>query len=172
MINVCFAGITGWTAPPIVAAIDAADDLALTSGVSRSAAGQSLAAVTGLGVTGGIYATVGEAVTSAQVDVLVDYTSAAAVKGNRHNPGDRGQLNSEMLHGTSISQPLLLAGLAAVRVFVRSRKPLSSNGRPAAITVARRSSVPTGISTSRPVMAPADRIRTEPAKAWTTCWRR
>src|SRR5437879_10751022 len=79
MINVCFAGITGWTAPPIVAAIDAADDLALTSGVSRSAAGQSLAAVTGLGVTGGIYATVGEAVTSAQVDVLVDYTSAAAV---------------------------------------------------------------------------------------------
>ncbi len=82
MINVCFAGITGWTAPPIVAAIDAADDLALTSAVSRSAAGQSLAAITGLKATGGVYATVGEAVTSAQVDVLVDYTSAAAVKGN------------------------------------------------------------------------------------------
>ena len=41
MINVCFAGITGWTAPPIVAAIGAADDLTLTCGVSRSAAGQS-----------------------------------------------------------------------------------------------------------------------------------
>jgi len=82
MINVCFAGITGWTAPPIVAAIQAADDLALTSGVSRSAAGQSLAAVTGLEVTGTVYATVGKALESAQVDVLVDYTSAAAVKGN------------------------------------------------------------------------------------------
>jgi hypothetical protein len=32
MLSVCFAGITGWTAPPIVAAIDAADDLTLTSG--------------------------------------------------------------------------------------------------------------------------------------------
>ena len=38
MINICFAGLTGWTAPPILAAIDAADDLKLTSGVSRSAA--------------------------------------------------------------------------------------------------------------------------------------
>jgi 4-hydroxy-tetrahydrodipicolinate reductase len=39
MINVCFASITGWTAPAIVAAIDQADDLTLSSGVSRSAAG-------------------------------------------------------------------------------------------------------------------------------------
>ena len=43
MLRVCFAGINRWTAPPIVAAIDAADDLTLTSGVSRSAAGQTLA---------------------------------------------------------------------------------------------------------------------------------
>ncbi|MGW0201374.1 dihydrodipicolinate reductase C-terminal domain-containing protein [Nonomuraea sp. NPDC003201] len=43
MINVCFAGVTGWTASPIVAAIDRADDLTLTAGVSRSAAGKSLA---------------------------------------------------------------------------------------------------------------------------------
>ena len=70
MIDVCFAGITGWTAPPIVAAIEAADDLTLTSGVSRSAAGQRLAVVTGREDNGAIYATVGEAVTSAQVDVL------------------------------------------------------------------------------------------------------
>jgi 4-hydroxy-tetrahydrodipicolinate reductase len=79
---VCFAGITGWTAPPIVAAIEAADDLVLTSGVSRSAAGQSLATVTGLEAAGAVYATVSEALESAPVDVLVDYTSAAAVKGN------------------------------------------------------------------------------------------
>src|SRR5436305_481919 len=39
MISICFAGVTGWTAPPILAAIDAADDLTLTSGASRSAAG-------------------------------------------------------------------------------------------------------------------------------------
>jgi 4-hydroxy-tetrahydrodipicolinate reductase len=82
MINICFAGITGWTAPPIVAAIDAAEDLALTSGVSRSAAGQSLAAVTGSDAAGTVYASVPEALAAAPVDVLVDYTSAAAVKAN------------------------------------------------------------------------------------------
>jgi 4-hydroxy-tetrahydrodipicolinate reductase len=82
MINVCIAGITGWTGKPIAAAIDAASDLSLTSGVSRSAAGQSLAAAIGLGASGGVYATVAEALDSAQVDVLVDYTSATAVKDN------------------------------------------------------------------------------------------
>ena len=82
MIDVCFAGVTGWTAPPIVAAIDQAGDLTLSSGVSRSAAGQSLAAVTGSGGPGLIYATVAEALASAPVDVLIDYTSAAAVRAN------------------------------------------------------------------------------------------
>ncbi len=78
MIRICFAGITGWAAPPIVAAIDRADDLALTAGVSRSAAGQSLAAYSA-GV-GAIYPTVSEALASTGADVLVDYTSAAAVR--------------------------------------------------------------------------------------------
>ena len=82
MINICFAGVTGWTAPPIVAAIDRAGDLALSAGVSRSAAGQSLAAVTGSAGPGLVYATVAEALASAEVDVLVDYTSAAAVRTN------------------------------------------------------------------------------------------
>ena len=82
MINVCFAGITGWAAPPILAAMARADDLALTAGVSRSAAGQSLAAVTGLEGAGSVYASVAEALESASVDVLVDYTSASAVKAN------------------------------------------------------------------------------------------
>ena len=79
MISICFAGVTGWTAPPILAAIDAADDLTLTSGVSRSAAGQ-----------GAVYATVAEALAAAPADVLVDFTSAAAVRGNvraRSRPG-------------------------------------------------------------------------------------
>jgi 4-hydroxy-tetrahydrodipicolinate reductase len=79
---VCFAGVTGWTAPPIIAAIDDANDLALTAGVSRSAAGQSLASKTGSTSTGSVYATVREALDSAPVDVLVDCTSASAVKNN------------------------------------------------------------------------------------------
>jgi len=82
MINVCFAGITGWAAPPIVAAIEDSDDLVLTSGVSRSAAGQSLAAAMGLKSAGSVYATVSEALESAVVNVLVDFTSASAVKDN------------------------------------------------------------------------------------------
>lgn len=82
MINVCFAGITGWAAQPIVGAISQADDLALTSGVSRAAAGRSLAQVTGADWTGSVFATVAEALASASTDVLVDFTSAVAVKAN------------------------------------------------------------------------------------------
>jgi 4-hydroxy-tetrahydrodipicolinate reductase len=82
MIRVCFAGVTGWTAPPIVAAIDAADDLTLTCGVSRSAAGRTLADATASRSDGSIYSSVSEALQSAEVDVLLDYTSAAAVKEN------------------------------------------------------------------------------------------
>jgi 4-hydroxy-tetrahydrodipicolinate reductase len=82
VIKTCFAGITGWTAPPIVAAIDAADDLILTCGVSRSAAGRPLAEATASRSDGAIYASVPEALRSAEFDVLVDYTSAAAVKEN------------------------------------------------------------------------------------------
>jgi 4-hydroxy-tetrahydrodipicolinate reductase len=82
VIRVCFAGVTGWTAPPIVAAIDAADDLSLTCGVSRSAAGRIMADATSSRSEGAIYASVSEALQSAKVDVLLDYTSAAAVKQN------------------------------------------------------------------------------------------
>jgi len=82
VIRVCFAGITGWTAPPIVAAIDASDDITLTCGVSRSAAGETLAEAAGSQSDGSVYASVAEALQSAEVDVLVDYTSATAVKQN------------------------------------------------------------------------------------------
>ncbi|HTW05085.1 MAG TPA: 4-hydroxy-tetrahydrodipicolinate reductase [Streptosporangiaceae bacterium] len=82
MINVCFAGITGWTAPPIAEAIQDAEDLALTTGVSRSAAGQGLGEVTGLDNAGWVYATVAQALAAAPADVLVDYTSASAVRDN------------------------------------------------------------------------------------------
>jgi 4-hydroxy-tetrahydrodipicolinate reductase len=52
VINICFAGVTGWTAPPILAAIHQATDLRLVAGVSRSASGQTLAEATGIGADG------------------------------------------------------------------------------------------------------------------------
>lgn len=82
MIKVCFAGVTGWTAPPIVAAIDDTDDLTLTCGVARGSAGQDLATAAGSRSDGQVHATVAEALRSARVDVLVDFTSASAVREN------------------------------------------------------------------------------------------
>ncbi len=82
MIRICFAGVTGWTAPPILAAVDAADDLTLTAGVSRSAAGRPLAEATASSSGGRVYGSVAEALAAEEVDVLVDYTSPAAVAGN------------------------------------------------------------------------------------------
>lgn len=82
MLNVCFAGVTGWTAAAIVAAIETAPDLALTAGVARRAAGQTLAEATGRAFDGSVYATVPEALASAPVDVVVDFTKAHAVRDN------------------------------------------------------------------------------------------
>ena len=82
MTNICFAGVTGWTAPPILAAIHRAEDLHLVAGVSRSAAGQSLAEATGIDTPGQVYATVADALQATAADVLVDFTSASAVMGN------------------------------------------------------------------------------------------
>jgi 4-hydroxy-tetrahydrodipicolinate reductase len=80
-LSVCIAGATGWTGRALVAAVIAAPDLALRSAVSRSAAGRDLGEALGsepLGVP--VHASVGEALDG--VDVLIDYTSATAVKGN------------------------------------------------------------------------------------------
>jgi 4-hydroxy-tetrahydrodipicolinate reductase len=41
-IAVCVAGVTGWAGRAVAEAVQAADDLRLTAGVSRSAAGQDL----------------------------------------------------------------------------------------------------------------------------------
>ena len=68
MIRVCVAGSTGWTGRAVAAAIDAADDLELVSGVSRSdPAAQP---------------TVAAALDAVAADVLVDYTHASIVKQN------------------------------------------------------------------------------------------
>jgi 4-hydroxy-tetrahydrodipicolinate reductase len=71
VIRVCVAGSTGWTGTAVAAGIEAADDLELVSGVSRSAVG-----------TYGVYTTVAEALTAVPADVMVDYTSAEAVRAN------------------------------------------------------------------------------------------
>jgi 4-hydroxy-tetrahydrodipicolinate reductase len=71
MPAVCVAGATGWTGSALVEAIAASGDLELRSGVSRSAAGSSIAGAP-------VFASVAEALDG--VDVLVDYTSHHVVK--------------------------------------------------------------------------------------------
>ena len=77
MIRVSVAGITGWTGGPIARAIAGADDLELASGVSRSRAGATLE---DLAVP--VFGSVSDALEAGDVDVIVDFTDAAAVKGN------------------------------------------------------------------------------------------
>jgi len=80
-LSVCIAGATGWTGRALVQGVLEAQDLELGGAVSRSAAGRDLGEALGrepLGVV--VRASVGEAL--AGVDVLVDFTSATAVKAN------------------------------------------------------------------------------------------
>ena len=68
MIRVCVAGVTGWTGSAIAAAVEAAADLELASGVARSDASR--------------FSSVAEALDAAPADVLVDYTHASVVGAN------------------------------------------------------------------------------------------
>jgi 4-hydroxy-tetrahydrodipicolinate reductase len=68
VIRVCVAGITGWTGRPVADAVEAAPDLELVGGVSRSDPAS--------------FSSVVEALDAAPADVLVDYTHATAVKEN------------------------------------------------------------------------------------------
>ena len=80
-LSVCIAGATGWTGPALVRGVLDAPDLSLRSAVSRSAAGRDLGEALGgdaLGVP--VFGDVAEALDG--IDVLVDYTSATAVKAN------------------------------------------------------------------------------------------
>src|SRR6266496_3551056 len=81
MISVCVAGATGWTGRAVAHAVREADDLRLGAAVSRSAAGLDLGTAWGgapIGVA--VHGAVAEALDG--VDVLVDYTSHEAVRGN------------------------------------------------------------------------------------------
>jgi len=68
VIRVCVAGITGWTGRPVADAVEAALDLELVAGVSRSDPAS--------------FSSVAEALDAVPADVLVDYTHAAVVKEN------------------------------------------------------------------------------------------
>jgi 4-hydroxy-tetrahydrodipicolinate reductase len=68
VIRVCVAGVTGWTGRAVADAVEAAADLELASGVSRSAPDR--------------YSSVEEALDAVEADVLVDYTHAAVVRRN------------------------------------------------------------------------------------------
>jgi 4-hydroxy-tetrahydrodipicolinate reductase len=73
VLAVCMAGATGWSGQALVRGIGAAEDLTLRSAVSRSAAGGEIDGAP-------VFATAAEALEG--VDVLIDYTSVEAVKGN------------------------------------------------------------------------------------------
>ena len=60
--------------------IDAADDLELTGGLTRSAGGKTLAGAVWSVSQGVVYASVVEAIRSVDATVLIEYTSAVAVK--------------------------------------------------------------------------------------------
>ena len=72
-LNVCVAGVTGWTGGAVAEAVAAANDLTLRSAVSRSAAGTELCGAP-------VYAAVADALDG--VDVMIDYTSHDVVKAN------------------------------------------------------------------------------------------
>ncbi len=76
MIRVCVAGITGWTGRAVADAVEAAEDLELVAGVSRSDAAS--------------YSSVAEALDAVPADVLVDYTHAAVVRENVLAAVERG----------------------------------------------------------------------------------
>lgn len=79
--SVCIAGATGWAGSALVDGVIDAPDLVLRSAVARSAAGSDLGTALGREASGvPVTATVDEALKD--VDVLVDYTSNAAVKAN------------------------------------------------------------------------------------------
>ena len=68
VIRVCVAGITGWTGSAVADAVEAASDLELAAGVSRSDPAR--------------FSSVAEALDAVPADVLVDYTHAAVVRAN------------------------------------------------------------------------------------------
>lgn len=76
MIRVCVAGVTGWAGQAVAEAVEAAPDLELVSGVSRSDSES--------------FSSVPEALDAVAADVLVVYTHASVVRENVFAALERG----------------------------------------------------------------------------------
>jgi 4-hydroxy-tetrahydrodipicolinate reductase len=114
VLRVCVAGATGWTGRPIAEAVLAADDLELRSAVARSTAGEDLGRAWGRDALGvDVHDRVETALDG--VDVLVDYTSHAAVGRHVRAAVERGVgvvVGSSGLTGEDL---VALDGLARAR---------------------------------------------------------
>src|SRR5437660_12513850 len=81
-IRVCVAGATGWTGAAVARAILADPEFELVGAVARRAAGQDLGATLGIGAVGLLISPTVDAALRVGCDVLVDYTSHAAVQSH------------------------------------------------------------------------------------------
>lgn len=90
-IRICVAGATGWTGSAVARGVIAAEDMTLTAAVARKAAGREIGEILELEQPAGveISASVAEAL-AGDVDVLIDYTAAGAVKQHALSAIERG----------------------------------------------------------------------------------
>ena len=75
MTRIAIAGVTGWTGGAIASAATAAPDITLAAGISRNAAGTEVHGAP-------CFASVGDALSAADFDVLIDYTRPELVKAH------------------------------------------------------------------------------------------
>jgi 4-hydroxy-tetrahydrodipicolinate reductase len=133
-LGVCVAGITGWAGEAVARGVAAAPDLRLHSGVSRSAAGEQRLDVP-------VYGTVADALDAGGVDVLVDYTSHAAVGTNVRAAIERGVpvvVGSSGLSGDDYRQLAELAQRYGVGVVASGNFSLTAALAQAAAKLAAR----------------------------------
>ena len=90
MIRVCVAGATGWTGSAVAKAVLDDPELELVGAVARQAAGQDLGATLDIGAVGLLISPTVDAALRVGCDVLVDYTSHAAVRSHIDLAVERG----------------------------------------------------------------------------------
>src|SRR5258705_4760582 len=81
-LKICVAGATGWIGQPLCRAIARDPELSLVGAVSRTAQGRRLKEITGDEALDLIISPSVAAALQAPSDIMVDFTSAAAVKAN------------------------------------------------------------------------------------------
>jgi 4-hydroxy-tetrahydrodipicolinate reductase len=81
VINVCVAGVSGWTGSAVTRGVMNSADMALTGAIARATAGRDVGEVLKLGHTVGldVCADIKDAI-NAETDVFIDYTAVETVK--------------------------------------------------------------------------------------------